>query len=393
VLGDLLLRICMDPLPIPSRQVHGGLPDAFDAWFAKAVARDREVRFQSALELATTLAELAPPTEHAGGASASGVREPGARSAPLWSAPQHQVPQRSAPQHSVPPRSAPRPSAPQHSAPQHSAPLWSASLAAPVPQANPRHTPNTETNTTVGLGSMAAFTGGRRVQVLALGAVALASALGAWALGTKPEDAGTSVGVQSLRPPYEATPKVIRKSVPSGRRWQPTASPADPALQGHSPRARPEVPAGSVPAAPSAPPSPVPAETDAPASETLQGAEPGALPSGAPSSPTTSGAPSNASPLGSTGSGGHAGSPATSPKTSRLAAPGALANVAPGDATPADPAGEGGVAPVGPAAAAPSPGGGAAGAPAGAAPPRALRGTAAPAPDRAESAGEIRTDR
>ena len=50
-LGDVLLRICMDPLPVPSEQSKHPLPLSFDAWFARAVARSREERFQSAEEL------------------------------------------------------------------------------------------------------------------------------------------------------------------------------------------------------------------------------------------------------------------------------------------------------------------------------------------------------
>lgn len=52
-LGVLSLRICVEPLPVPSRIAP--LPAAFDAWFAKAVARDRTQTFGSAKEAAETL--------------------------------------------------------------------------------------------------------------------------------------------------------------------------------------------------------------------------------------------------------------------------------------------------------------------------------------------------
>jgi serine/threonine-protein kinase len=54
-LGDLLMRIIVHPLPIPS-QVAPGLPPSFDAWWQRAAARDPAQRFQSAKELAEALA-------------------------------------------------------------------------------------------------------------------------------------------------------------------------------------------------------------------------------------------------------------------------------------------------------------------------------------------------
>jgi eukaryotic-like serine/threonine-protein kinase len=52
-LGDLVLQICVRDIPIPSS--IGPVPAGFDAWFARATARDVEHRFQSARELAETL--------------------------------------------------------------------------------------------------------------------------------------------------------------------------------------------------------------------------------------------------------------------------------------------------------------------------------------------------
>jgi serine/threonine protein kinase len=48
-LGELVLQICVRPLPVPSE--FAPVPPAFDAWFARACARDLEVRYQSAREL------------------------------------------------------------------------------------------------------------------------------------------------------------------------------------------------------------------------------------------------------------------------------------------------------------------------------------------------------
>jgi eukaryotic-like serine/threonine-protein kinase len=52
-LGDLLLLICTQPLPVPS--AFGAVPVGFDAWFACACARAPEARFSSVLEAAHQL--------------------------------------------------------------------------------------------------------------------------------------------------------------------------------------------------------------------------------------------------------------------------------------------------------------------------------------------------
>ncbi len=54
-LGDLLVKICTAPLPVPSH-VLPGLPPAFDAWFARALDREASQRFSTATELADALA-------------------------------------------------------------------------------------------------------------------------------------------------------------------------------------------------------------------------------------------------------------------------------------------------------------------------------------------------
>jgi eukaryotic-like serine/threonine-protein kinase len=52
-LGDLLLRICVYPVPVPSSV--GPVPPGFDAWFAMACDRDPLRRFSSAREMAESL--------------------------------------------------------------------------------------------------------------------------------------------------------------------------------------------------------------------------------------------------------------------------------------------------------------------------------------------------
>jgi len=53
-LGDLLMRIMVHPMPVPST-ILPGLPPAFDAWWTRAAARDPAQRFQSAKELSEAL--------------------------------------------------------------------------------------------------------------------------------------------------------------------------------------------------------------------------------------------------------------------------------------------------------------------------------------------------
>jgi serine/threonine-protein kinase len=55
-LGGLLLAICSRPLPIPSQ--FADVPAGFDAWFAKACARELSERYQSAREAASELRQL-----------------------------------------------------------------------------------------------------------------------------------------------------------------------------------------------------------------------------------------------------------------------------------------------------------------------------------------------
>jgi len=53
-LGDLLVKIIVQPIPVPS-QVTPDLPAAFDRWWAKAANRDPAQRYQSAKEFADGL--------------------------------------------------------------------------------------------------------------------------------------------------------------------------------------------------------------------------------------------------------------------------------------------------------------------------------------------------
>lgn len=57
-IGDLLVKICTAPLPVPS-QLIVGIPPTFDQWFHRALAREPDQRFQSAQDLAESLAQIA----------------------------------------------------------------------------------------------------------------------------------------------------------------------------------------------------------------------------------------------------------------------------------------------------------------------------------------------
>ncbi len=57
VLGDIVLKVCMHPMPVPSAY-NAAVPAGFDAWFSRACARDPKKRFQSAEELAEELAKV-----------------------------------------------------------------------------------------------------------------------------------------------------------------------------------------------------------------------------------------------------------------------------------------------------------------------------------------------
>jgi serine/threonine-protein kinase len=58
-LQNLLTAICREPIVVPSDVAD--VPEGFDEWFARAVERDRERRFQSARELGEALRPLIGP--------------------------------------------------------------------------------------------------------------------------------------------------------------------------------------------------------------------------------------------------------------------------------------------------------------------------------------------
>ncbi len=54
--ADLVVALHTDPAPVPSSLAEG-IPRGFDAWFARAVRRSPDERYQSTEELITTLGE------------------------------------------------------------------------------------------------------------------------------------------------------------------------------------------------------------------------------------------------------------------------------------------------------------------------------------------------
>ena len=54
VVGDVMIKVCVDPIPTPS-SIAPDLSPEIDRFFARALARDREDRFRSGLEMATAL--------------------------------------------------------------------------------------------------------------------------------------------------------------------------------------------------------------------------------------------------------------------------------------------------------------------------------------------------
>lgn len=54
VLGDIVLKVCVEPLPLPS-QFAPNVPPGLDAWFGRACHRDTTKRFQSVEEMSQQL--------------------------------------------------------------------------------------------------------------------------------------------------------------------------------------------------------------------------------------------------------------------------------------------------------------------------------------------------
>ncbi len=86
ILGDLLLKICADP--VPSAAAIAGVPAGFDPWLERALARDPQQRFQSAVEMADALRALVGGTGPVAVLAHAPIHSlpapPKSSSAPLW---------------------------------------------------------------------------------------------------------------------------------------------------------------------------------------------------------------------------------------------------------------------------------------------------------------------
>jgi serine/threonine-protein kinase len=85
-LGDVLVKICSDPVPLPSSIAP--VPPGFDEWIQRALARDPDRRFSSASELSETFRRLAGagPLSLPPGSDAAAVLGPAMSAGPPSSA-------------------------------------------------------------------------------------------------------------------------------------------------------------------------------------------------------------------------------------------------------------------------------------------------------------------
>jgi eukaryotic-like serine/threonine-protein kinase len=86
-LGDLILKICAEPLPVPS--TIGPVPYGFDDWFSRALQRDPNARFQSATEMSEALRAVVGGTQSLPPPSLAAPAPP---SAATWTSQPHSLP-------------------------------------------------------------------------------------------------------------------------------------------------------------------------------------------------------------------------------------------------------------------------------------------------------------
>ena len=264
--GDLLVKICTAPPPVPST-ILPGLPVAFDAWFARTMERDPARRFGSATELADALAFAAgvsvrrggPPSPHPGyaGSPAPGTPYPSTpmHGTPYPSTPMHGTPYPSTPMHGTPYPGTPLPGTPYPGAPALHTPLPAAGLtAAPF-----------VTSTSIPMASRGPLFAVLAVALLgaSIGVVAVvkmlspsAEAGGAGATGSAAASSGR-VGSSVGGSDGAATPSSSAPAAPSSSAARAVPILAVPAMTTHGGPARP-APSGKAAATPPVPPLPVP---------------------------------------------------------------------------------------------------------------------------------------
>ncbi|XXU37048.1 serine/threonine-protein kinase [Sorangium sp. So ce1000] len=124
--GAMILEICSDPLPVPSKVASVPVPPAFDEWFVQACSRDPSERFASATAMVDALrGALLPPSEAQEGGRASVSSIPGGAGAASPSVP----PSSAAPFSAAPFSAAPSSAAPSSAAPLSSPPTSTSPLS------------------------------------------------------------------------------------------------------------------------------------------------------------------------------------------------------------------------------------------------------------------------
>jgi serine/threonine-protein kinase len=228
-IADMVIKLCIDPLPIPSRDAPD-LPPAIDRFFERAFARDPDKRFPTAAELAAAFEAAALVT------SAPPASTPTPPPPPSMRAPSEQPPASTGPHVAFAPGTlTPPPST--NEVPQ--APAYPAPIAAPPPRST------LPARTTI---LLAASAGGFVIVALLLVLALRGDPSSAAAAGPS---ASVTMGPQAAPNPAPAEPAPI---VSSGATPTATAAPAESAA-----------PPGSASAAPftmgpQAAPNPAPAE-------------------------------------------------------------------------------------------------------------------------------------
>ncbi|WP_437335260.1 serine/threonine-protein kinase [Sorangium sp. So ce394] len=132
--GAMILEICSDPLPVPSKVARVPVPPAFDDWFLHACTRDPSARFPSATAMVEALREaLLPGGEAQEAGRASLISAPAPAPAAAGAAPSSVPPADAAPASAPPASPAPASAAPASAAPASAAPASAApAFAAPA---------------------------------------------------------------------------------------------------------------------------------------------------------------------------------------------------------------------------------------------------------------------
>ncbi|WP_437724698.1 serine/threonine-protein kinase [Sorangium sp. So ce861] len=121
--GAMILEICSDPLPVPSKVARVPVPPAFDEWFLHACTRDPSARFPSATAMVEALREaLLPGGEAQEAGRASLISAPAPAPAVAGAAPSSVPPADAAPADAAPASAAPASAVPASAAPASAAP-------------------------------------------------------------------------------------------------------------------------------------------------------------------------------------------------------------------------------------------------------------------------------